>query len=251
MIDAVSVVVPAHDEEELLPACIASLLQAARHPHLAGISVRIAVVLDRCSDASGDHAHRLLRTCDLVLERRDGSVGAARRAGIDALQRAEAGREQDTVWLATTDADSRVPRDWLAHQVRLANAGADATAGTIAIDDADWTNRAFRAGYEQAIHGGSHRHVHGANLGVRASAYALAGGLTGAPLGEDNALIDALAARGTRIARPPALRVVTSGRHEGRAPGGFSQYLRELAARAGDAPHAGEIEKAWPGSPRT
>jgi glycosyltransferase involved in cell wall biosynthesis len=232
MIGAVSVVVPAHDEEELLPACLASLLNAARHPDLAGISVRIAVVLDRCSDASGDHADRLLRTCDLVLERHDGNVGAARRAGIDALERAEAGRALDNVWLATTDADSRVPPDWLAHQVRLANAGVDATAGSIALDDDGYgISRAFQASYEKAIHGTAHRHVHGANLGVRRSAYALAGGISGAPLGEDNALVDSLEACGVTIARPLALRVVTSGRYEGRAPGGFSQYLRELAAR--------------------
>jgi len=109
---------------------------------------------------------------------------------------------------------------------------ADATAGTVAVEDRDGANRGFQASYAKAIHGVAHGHVHGANLGVRGSAYALAGGISGAPLGEDTALIEALKTCDVRIARPCGLQVVTSGRHEGRAPGGFSQYLRELAAHS-------------------
>lgn len=232
MIEAISIVVPAHDEEDQLAACLASLRLAARHPALAEVSVRIAVVLDRCSDQSGERAAPLLRRDDLIVELRDGNVGIARRAGIDALRAAESGRAPASVWLATTDADSRVPRDWLVHQLRLANAGADAIAGTIAVDS--WEQqpagsaRTFVARYASAIEGAAHRHVHGANLGVRGSTYDLAGGMAGLPLGEDHALISVLEAVGASIVRPRALTVLTSGRREGRAPGGFSTYLRKL-----------------------
>jgi glycosyltransferase involved in cell wall biosynthesis len=237
MIDAVMVVVPAHDEEELLPRCIASLRRAAAHPALTDISIRVAVVLDRCSDASGDHAVPLLRAGDRLLERRDGNVGAARRSGIEALLHAEAGRAPSSIWLATTDADSRVPADWLARQLRLADEGADAIAGTVSVDD--WhqhphgSRRAFEASYAQAMDGTVHRHVHGANLGVRASTYNLVGGVAGVPLGEDNAFVEALELFGVTIARPRALRVITSGRREGRVSAGFSKYLRELAVPSG------------------
>ena len=170
MIEAVTVVVPAHDERQLLPGCIRSLRRAADHPALIGISVRIAVVLDRCSDTSGDRVAPLLRASDLLLERRDGNVGAARRAGLEALLNAEAGRAPSSIWLATTDADSRVPADWLARQLRLADAGADAIAGIVDIDD--WGQHpkgarlAFEASYAAATNGFVHRHVRRANLGL-------------------------------------------------------------------------------------
>ena len=43
------VVVPAHNEEELLPACLAALREAAG---VAGVPVRLLVVADACTDAT-------------------------------------------------------------------------------------------------------------------------------------------------------------------------------------------------------
>jgi hypothetical protein len=234
------VVVPAHDEELLLPACLVSLQRAAGHAALARIPVRIAVVLDRCSDRSGELASPLLRSGDLLLEQRDGNVGVARREGARALHAAESGRPSSSVWIATTDADSRVPADWLARQVALANIGADVVAGTIAVDD--WreqprgTRELFLARYASDLRPTAHGHVHGANLGVRGSTYEEVGGLPGLPLAEDHALVDALEARGARIMRPPSLRVITSSRRESRAPGGFSDHLRVLSPRRPSGP---------------
>lgn len=233
MIGAVLIVVPAHDEELLLPACLASLRRASEHAALARIPVRIAVVLDRCSDRSGEFAAPLLRSGDLLLEQRAGNVGVARREGARALVAAEAGRPGSSVWIATTDADSRVPADWLARQVALADSGADAVAGTIRVDD--WheqprgTRDLFLARYASELRPAVHGHVHGANLGVRGSTYEQVGGLEGLPLAEDHALVDALEAHGARIMRPPSLHVATSGRRESRAPGGFSDHLRVLS----------------------
>ncbi|NEA42696.1 hypothetical protein G3I42_26205, partial [Streptomyces sp. SID11385] len=47
---ALAVVVPAHDEEALLPHALAALRRAARHPALP-VRVRVVVVADACADA--------------------------------------------------------------------------------------------------------------------------------------------------------------------------------------------------------
>jgi len=139
----------------------------------------------------------------------------------------------DAVWLASTDADSVVPFDWLTHQVRLADRGAEAVRGT--VDVRDWrcwppeVGRAYAAGY----HGvDGHPHVHGANLGVRASAYLAAGGFAPVARDEDVLLVAALAAGGVRVVASGHAPVATSARAVGRVPGGFSGHLRRVALAA-------------------
>ena len=46
-----------------------------------------------------------------------------------------AGIDIADAWLATTDADSVVPANWLAHQVRIQRAGLHAWAGTVQVSD--------------------------------------------------------------------------------------------------------------------
>ena len=70
------------------------------------------------------------------------------------------------------------------------------------------------------------RHVHGANLGVRLSVYLDAGGFASVTHDEDVQLVDALLRLGVTVA--PGVVVSTSGRHVGRAPAGFADYLRDL-----------------------
>jgi len=48
---------------------------------------------------------------------------------------------------------------------------------------------------------------------------------------EDDALVAALTATGSRVYRTRALTVVTSARRTARAPHGFSSYLGQLDAR--------------------
>ncbi|MYW03889.1 glycosyltransferase, partial [Streptomyces sp. SID3343] len=77
------------------------------------------------------------------------------------------------LWLATTDADSRVPAEWLTRQIAWAGRGWDAVAGTVRVRD--WSRHppgaqeAFEAHYGR-WHGVS-PHVHGANLGFSGPAY--------------------------------------------------------------------------------
>jgi hypothetical protein len=73
--------------------------------------------------------------------------------------------------------------------------------------------------------------VHGANLGIRGDAYLSLGGWPPVATGEDVALAGRARASGhLRITRTASIPVLTSVRMRGRAPEGFSGYLRELTA---------------------
>jgi glycosyltransferase involved in cell wall biosynthesis len=227
VIRAVGVVVPAHDEQELLPACLASLRRAAQA--LRGARVHLVVVADACSDQTARVARRGGAAVVTTSAR---SVGAARAAGVREVLRRTGDMDPADVWLATTDADTVVPARWLSEQARCADQGWDAVAGTVRV--ADWSGyppdvrSLFRQRYGAGP--GPHAHVHGANLGFRAAAYLRAGGFPDVPTAEDHALVAALTATGSRVRRTRALTVVTSARREARAPHGFSHYLAGLDA---------------------
>jgi glycosyltransferase involved in cell wall biosynthesis len=226
VIASVGVIVPAHNEQRLLPSCLASLRCAAlalRTP------VHLVVVADACRDRTVQIAQRSGAAVVTIAAR---SAGAARAAGVREVLRRTGHLDPADVWLATTDADTLVPGYWLRQQVQLANRGWDAVAGTIRITD--WsgyqpgTRSMFRKRYAAGT--GPHSHVHGANLGFRAAAYQRAGGFTDTPTGEDHALVAALIATGSRVYRTRALTVTTSARRTARAPYGFSSYLAQLDA---------------------
>lgn len=225
MITAVGVVVPAHDEQQLLPACLRSIEIAAAHPDLRGIAVHVIPVLDACSDDTGAVAPG-------AIEIAARNVGLARAAGFDAVLRREAGRPPADLWLASTDADSTVPPDWLAEQLVLAAAGAEAVAGTVRVRD--WSQQPagarHRFGRTYGTPPGGHLHVHGANLGLTAAAYLDAGGMPALASGEDQALVDTLRARAHRVVATGRIPVVTSARRESRTTGGFADHLRDLTA---------------------
>lgn len=227
MIEAVGVVVPARNEEALLPACLASLARAADHPDLRGLRVHPVVVLDSCTDGS---ALAVREAGLLPLEVALCNVGAARAVGFAEVLRRE--QPTDALWLATTDADSVVPQDWLARQLGLAAGGADVVVGTVQVED--WTGhtravvRRFAAMY--AAGGAEHSHVHGANLGLRGSTYDRIGGMARLPLAEDHALVEACVAAGAQVIRTREVSVVTSARRSARAAGGFADLLAGLSA---------------------
>jgi glycosyltransferase involved in cell wall biosynthesis len=227
VIRLVGVVVPAHNEQDLLPACLASLRRAARALH--GPQVHLVVVADACRDRTVQVARHGGAAVVTVGAR---SVGAARAVGVREVLRRARHLDPADVWLATTDADTLVPARWLREQARYGNQGWDAVAGTVRV--ADWSGyrpdvrSLFRRRYGTGT--GSHTHVHGANLGFRAEAYLRAGGFSDLPTAEDRALVAALTASGGRLHRTRGLTVVTSARREARAPHGFSDYLAELEA---------------------
>ena len=232
MIRFVGVIVPAHNEQDLLPACLASLRRAARA--LRGTPACLVVVADACRDRTAQAA---LRGGASVIRVSARSVGAARAAGVREILRRARHLDPADVWLATTDADTLVPPSWLRQQVHYASQGWDAVAGTIRVTD--WTGlhprtiSRFREHYDRGP--GPHSHVHGANLGFRASAYLTAGGFPPVPTAEDHALVTALTAGGSRVLRTGALPVITSARRDPRAPNGFGHYLADLDNAAIDA----------------
>ncbi len=213
----IGIIVPAHDEEERIEDCVKSLINTAAHPSLAGEAVEIIVVLDACRDNTGVLARRLgARTVNL----RARNVGLARQAG------ARTALGSGARWLAFTDADTVVAPDWLVMQLALK---ADAVCGTVAVEDwgayGERIHRHFELTYTDAD---GHSHIHGANLGVCAAAYATAGGFLGLETGEDVALVDALRASGAKIAWSRAPRVVTSVRPNYKAPHGFGATLERI-----------------------
>lgn len=238
MIRALAVVVPARDEEELLGGCLDALRRAVRHPRVRDLPSRVVVVADACTDGTATVARQ--HGAEL-LELTAGNVGAARAAGsghaLDVTIAARPGLTPDSVWLAHTDADSRVPADWLARQLSHAACGWHAVAGTVHV--ADWTGHpegtamAFRRHYQQERPSEGHRHVHGANLAVRADAYRAAGGFAPLLVGEDRTLVGALEAAGYRVKRTARNPVATSARRDPRACGGFGDFLRDLDALTG------------------
>jgi glycosyltransferase involved in cell wall biosynthesis len=224
----VGVVIPAHDEEALLPACMSALAAAAAR---ASVPVSVVVVLDACTDGTlaavrcadpgpfGRLEHIACQAC---------SVGAAREAGCRHLIGAH---DPAGLWLATTDADSTVPPDWIIRQLAHAKLGARAVIGTIQV--AGWSQHPPHAepryGTLYRARDG-HRHVHGANMSMAASAYLAAGGFPASAAEEDVAMIARLTALGEPAVWAADLPVITSARLVGRAPAGFVGYLARLAS---------------------
>ena len=218
------VVVPAHNEEDHIDACLASVYAATRHPRLGGENVVVVIALDDCSDQTERIARQWGATVVTVEAR---NVGVARASGA---QRALA---EGARWLAFTDADSVVAADWLSTQLQQ---GSDAVCGTIEVRDwGDYDVRLRQQHIESYTDADGHRHIHGANLGMSAVAYQNAGGFKPLVSSEDVAMVDALRDSGASIAWSAAPRVLTSARRGYRAPGGFGEALarveRELSVQ--------------------
>lgn len=213
----IGVVIPVHNEEQLLGACIESVLAAAAHPDLGGEPVRVLAVLDACNDGSAAIA-QAAGIATLAIDARN--VGQARAAGVHALL------DEGARWIACTDADSIAGANWLVAQLAL---GADVVCGTVRI--AQWdaihldAQVRYHAHYQQRD---DHRHVHGANLGFSAEAYLRAGGFPPLAAHEDVHLVRAFERSGARISWSSSPAVHTSARLDARAPEGFAAFLRGL-----------------------
>lgn len=237
MIDAIGIVVPAHNEQALIGPCLDALERACLAVE-GRVATFVVLVLDSCYDATLAAAEGRLRTPHCISQVQFANVGGARAHGMQrVLARLAHGRTLDRIWLATTDADSRVPRRWLADHLQAAHEGAHALAGTIRVDS--WRGYSARqAAVFQRRYGATqpscergHPHVHGANLGVRADAYSEVGGFASISTGEDHALWSALRCAGKHTVSKRSVVVTTSSRLLGRAPNGFANYLAEHCRR--------------------
>ena len=224
-IEAVVVVVPAHDEAALLGECLRALTAAVA---AVEIPCEVRIVLDACTDGSALVAARHPFP---VLRADARAVGPARAHGIRDALRPFADIAPDRVWIANTDADSEVPPQWLTVQLAEAAAGADVVVGTVRPDFDDLSPRHRALWLETHIPGIPNGHTHGANLGIRASTYRAAGGFAAVGEHEDVQLVDACRRLGATVVASDAAEVLTSGRFAGRTPGGYAGYLREQARR--------------------
>lgn len=207
---------------------------AARQHLPAAVTSDVIVVSDSSTDKTVEGARRLLRRSGIVVCTDAGRVGAARCLAAEvALQRYHGPPER--CWLANTDADCEVPTTWLSDQLSIAMQGFAAVAGTVRVDSfAEHDPRVeelFRQTYLTHADG-THPHVHGANLGVRADAYLRVGGWLNLTTAEDHDLWNRLHRSGHQRLSDARLQVVTSGRRLGRSPSGFADAL---AAHSGTA----------------
>lgn len=214
------VMIPARDEEALIGRCLESVLVAR---DLVEMPVQVVVVADGCLDATAGIARGYPGV--LVVEIDSSNVGTA-RASAARVALSLVAADPARVWLANTDADSVVPPNWLAAQVRLADSGIDVMIGAVRPDFDDLTDEQVRVWRASHVPGEANGHVHGANLGVRASTYLESGGYDAVPEHEDVELVAKLRRVGGAVACA-AYEVVTSGRAVGRTPGGYARHLRE------------------------
>ena len=257
------VVIPAHDEEQQIHACMAAL-GAQTVPRE---KFEVIVVLDACSDRTAYVARRAASELSLGLLLLDGpgiGSGAARRAGMDMAAERLLAEGIDDGLVACTDADSRPARDWLARQLAHVRAGAHVVAGLIELapeeskhlplevlrrrerDAADRLARVRRGDPTAA-----HHHFAGASIGVTAGVYRAVGGLEPVPALEDAAFARRLAHAGIPILRTDDVRVRTSARPNGRAMRGLavdlavSSWVAERRYEAGAYPPSGCALKSW------
>lgn len=211
--DAAAVVIPVHNEQAKLPACLRSALTAAL---CAPIPVQIVVVLDDCDDGSDELAGEY--GPDVHFIKVDAhNRGAARAVGFGYAR--SLFRDDATCWFATTDAGRRVDPRWLAHQLR---SGAELVVGVV---------RYYQAGPGRAE---SHHEFVDGDMGFDARAYWHVGGFRALATGDKADLVERFEAAGHRIHRHTELSVITPARTEDRVLHRFAALRQIGRSAAGD-----------------
>lgn len=234
VITTLVVVIPAHNEAELIGRAVRSALVAMTQAERSSdVRTMLTVVLDSCIDASSTSVAHASNGDSRVhaIEVSAGAVGRSRAVGIEYTLR-QVAVPPERIWIANTDADSAVPPEWCASQLSHAANGADAVLGTV-IPTREGSSEMTLAGWAseyRPIEG--HTHVHGANLGVRADAYLDVGGFPPVTHDEDVRLTQALRQRGHNVVSTARGSVATSFRTSGRAPSGFAEYLSHIQGRS-------------------
>ncbi|MCJ2063734.1 glycosyltransferase [Methylobacterium sp. J-088] len=243
------VAVPVFNEAERIEHCLRAL---DRQEDLGGSGLGVLLFLNNCTDGTAHVVAALrtsLRRSVRVIERAyaEANAGWARREAMEAAAAwLEESDTSDGVIL-TTDADSRVPNDWVARNLAAITEGVDAVAGRIALDEADaarlpaslHARGALEGAYEALLtelearinpvaHDPWPRHwtTSGATLAVRLATYRQVGGMPPLAVGEDKAFVSSLLSSDARVRHDPDILVVTSGRLDGRAPGGAADTMK-------------------------
>ena len=147
-------------------------------------------------------------------------MGSARRAGTQALLSLWPDVRPARIWMATTDADSRVPPDWLTVQLEAYGSGSDLWAGRVGVAEESATVERWKETYAA-----ERQPIHGASMGFTASLSERIGGFRPLRSGEDRDFHRRAVAAGFRVTYDLRAAVITSARRKGRAPGGFAGVL--------------------------
>lgn len=245
------VVVPARNEEALLPRLLDALSRQTFLTHSAE-PLEVVIVLNNTDDGSRHAAimaaARMPRVCLTIEEVRfspaEAHVGFARKLAMDiASDKIGVGAGV----ILTTDADAVPDGNWIEANLRAIRAGADLVGGRIVGDREEeerlgphFQRRAqsyaryadLRDELASLIDPVEHdpwprHHDHsGASLAVRNDIYRRVGGLDPLPLREDLAFVAKVEAAGFLLRHPPDVAVMVSARTVGRASGGMAECLR-------------------------
>lgn len=250
------VVLPARDEAQHVARAVEALAaqRDATGAPLDPASFEVLLFANNCSDDTALRARRAAARCTSLrlhvvespVAPPHAHIGYVRRQLMDAacarLQQAADG----TALIASTDADSVVAPDWLAANLAEAAAGADVIGGRIACDATaalqgaalrqqrlDLAHALLRARLEDRLDPDPadpwprhHQHF-GASLAITTTAYRRAGGVPPVEWLEDEALVRAARRAGLAVRHSPRVRVVTSGRLDGRAEVGLAWQRRQ------------------------
>lgn len=249
---AYAIAIPARDEERRVEHCLDACRRAMDGWSQNGI---ITVLVNNSCDHTARRAlawarrnARPLRLAECRFSAAEAHAGSARRAALD-FARAHVTAEG---WLLTTDADSQPAPDWIgANLAPLADGRAAMVCGFVDLDAAEFArlpswiverdaaeDRYRRTALELAslldpdmlnpwpFHG----IISGASLAMSVAAYDRVGGAPIVPCGEDRALVRRFLAHDLPVLYADAPRVVTSGRLDGRAPGGMADTIASRLA---------------------
>lgn len=161
----VSIIIPAYNEEKMLPFCLASITRLRTRE-----TIEVIVVDNASTDKTSPTAHSFSKRLHIkvVYESRKGR-GAARETGF---------KNAKGEILFSTDADCEVPPTWIADMMHaMQDETVVGVTGSCKITDAPFiTKLAFVMGYQMAtqiVYYLFHRHwcLVGFNFAVRKSAY--------------------------------------------------------------------------------
>ena len=243
----VIVALPVKNEEAVIRICLERLRAQTQKPDV------IILLLNNCTDLT-------LRICtaaqrnapDIIIENYelsgvDASAGEARRLALTHAMRLADGL------VLTTDADALPPRSWIADNVAQIKSGADAVCGMAEIDPADMHHLPDRLisddrreksllrsideiaatiDPDPADPWPRHQQNSGASIAVKTEFLHRIGGAPRVASGEDRALIEKLRHVDARIRHAPHIKVIVSGRLEGRAAGGMAETIRRRLIEA-------------------
>ncbi len=167
----ISVVIPAHNEEKLLPLCLESLCKQKTKKDFE------VIVVDNCSTDGTIAAAKLfakkLHIC--IFEEKEKGRGMARFTGF-------ANAKGEIIF--STDADTTVPPNWIEHlSSAFSNPKVVAVAGKVVVKDLHWIQNNFFRIWQRTGEVGyriifGHWWLGGYSFAIRKSVYIKSGGFS-------------------------------------------------------------------------